>query len=508
MFDMPYLTPYAQERQAIYQFTGYDSRARISDGASREMLNLSHDAFPCITPRQPRKLVKSFTSPTALFHKGDKMIVVDGTDFLVDGVKKGTVTEGKKQMVAMQTKVLVWPDKVYYDTASDEFLEMDITQTSATATFTNSTLTLDSEVKFKKGDGVQITGCKEEQNNRFVVIEEVEGNKITVLRDTFQYGEPGDEQPEDGWKETNITLERKAPELEFVCQKDNRLWGVYDNAIACTKLGDPLNWNVFAQLSTDSWESAVGTDGAWTGIAAYGSHIVAFKEHTMHKVYGQKPTNFQIQTVNLDGVQTGCEKSIVNLNETLFYLSRSGVMAYQGGIPDMISEPLGGGLSDAAAGYIGDRLYLSVKKDGIANIFVYDTSLGVWMREDDTLVKEFSPYLGELYWLSGNEVWAATGGTEPVEWSVQLGKFEEIYGEKKIISRLYVLADMEPDSDILVEIQTDGGEWKAVSHHREPGHRRIPIIPVRCMYFSIRLSGHGKVVIRSIVRKTREGSDL
>ena len=106
------------------------------------------------------------------------MIVVDGTDFLVDGVKKGTVTEGKKQMVAMQTKVLVWPDKVYYDTASDEFLEMDITQTSATATFTNSTLTLDSEVKFKKGDGVQITGCKEEQNNRFVVIEEVEGNKI------------------------------------------------------------------------------------------------------------------------------------------------------------------------------------------------------------------------------------------------------------------------------------------------------------------------------------------
>src|SRR5699024_9919588 len=119
------------------------SRARISDGASREMLNLSHDAFPCITPRQPRKLVQSFTSPTALFHKGDKMIVVDGTSFLVDGVKKGTVTAGKKQMVAMQTKVLVWPDKVYYDTASDEFLEMDITQTSATATFTNSTLTLD-----------------------------------------------------------------------------------------------------------------------------------------------------------------------------------------------------------------------------------------------------------------------------------------------------------------------------------------------------------------------------
>src|SRR5699024_4008893 len=110
-------------------------------------------------------------------HKGDKMIVVDGTSFLVDGVKKGTVTAGKKQMVAMQTKVLVWPDKVYYDTASDEFLEMDITQTSATATFTNSTLTLDSEVKFKKGDGVQITGCKEEQNNRFVVIEEVDGNK-------------------------------------------------------------------------------------------------------------------------------------------------------------------------------------------------------------------------------------------------------------------------------------------------------------------------------------------
>lgn len=508
MFDMPYLNPYPEERRAIYQFTGYDSRARISDGASREMRNLSHDAFPCITPRQPRRLVQAYTAPSALFHKGDKMIVVDGTDFLVDGVKKGAVIAGKKQMAAMQTKVLVWPDKVYYDTASDEFLAMDITQTSATATFTNNTLTLDKPVAFKKGDGVQITGCQQEQNNRFVVIEEVDGNKMTVLRDTFQHGEPGDEQPEEGWEETGITLERKAPELEFVCQKDNRLWGVYGNAVCCSKLGDPLNWNVFSQLSTDSWEAAVGTDGEWTGIAAYGSHIVAFKEHTIHKVYGQKPTNFQIQTVNLDGVQTGCEKSIVNLNETLFYLSRSGLMAYAGGIPDMISEPLGTGLSDAAAGYLGDRLYLSANKEGKPNLFVYDTSLGVWMREDDTLAKEFSPYLGQLYWLSGDTVWAATGGTEKVEWSVQLGTFEEVYGEKKIISRLYVLADLEPGADMLVEMQTDGGAWKAVCHHRQPGHRRIPIIPVRCMYFSVRLSGHGKVVIRSIIRRTREGSDL
>lgn len=507
MFEMPYLTPYTQERRAIYQFTGYDSRNRIADGASREMQNLSHDAFPCITPRQPRKLIQTFDAPTALFWKGQKMIVVDGTKFLVDGEQKGTVTAGKKQMVAMHTKVLVWPDKVYYDTANDAFEQMDITQTAATATFTNSTLTLDTEVKFQKGDGVKITGCKEEQNNRFVVIEEVDGKKITVLRDTFQHGEPGSEQPEN-WTESNIKLERTAPELEFVCQKDNRLWGVYDNAIACSKLGDPLNWMVFAQLSTDSWEATVGTDGAWTGIAAYGSHIVAFKEHTIHKVYGQKPTNFQVQTVNLDGVQSGCEKSIINLNETLFYLSRSGLMAYAGGIPDMIGEPLGTGLTDAACGYMGDRLYLSAKKDGNPNLFVYDTSLGVWMREDDTLVTEFAPYLGQLYWLSGKEVWSATGGDALVEWSVQLGRFEEVYGEKKIISRLFVLADMEPGADMLVEMQTDGGEWKTVSHQREPGHRRIPIIPVRCMYFAVRLSGHGKVVIRSVVRRMREGSDL
>lgn len=507
MFEMPYLTPYTQERRAIYQFTGYDSRDRIADGASREMQNLSHDAFPCITPRQPRKLIQTFDAPTALFWKGQKMIVVDGTKFLVDGEQKGTVTAGKKQMVAMHTKVLVWPDKVYYDTASDAFEQMDITQTAAVATFTNSTLTLDTEVKFQKGDGVKITGCKEEQNNRFVVIEEVDGKKITVLRDTFQHGEPGSEQPEN-WTESNIKLERTAPELEFVCQKDNRLWGVYDNAIACSKLGDPLNWMVFAQLSTDSWEATVGTDGAWTGIAAYGSHIVAFKEHTIHKVYGQKPTNFQVQTVNLDGVQSGCEKSIINLNETLFYLSRSGLMAYAGGIPDMIGEPLGTGLTDAACGYMGDRLYLSAKKDGKPNLFVYDTSLGVWMREDDTLVTEFAPYLGQLYWLSGKEVWSATGGDALVEWSVQLGRFEEVYGEKKIISRLFVLADMEPGADMLVEMQTDGGEWKTVSHQRESGHRRIPIIPVRCMYFAVRLSGHGKVVIRSVVRRMREGSDL
>lgn len=511
MIKLPYLQPGTAQQSTIYQFTGLDRRARIPDSAAREMKNLSADSLPCLSVRKTRGKVKTLTAPSLLAFKNGKEILIDGDKLLVDGAEKHTVTAGKKIWAVIGNRVCIFPDKILYNAETDKVEALSEKQTAQTATFTNSTLTLDTDAVFQKGDGVTITGCTQQPyNNRTVVIQEVEGKKLTVYDNVFQHGELGSEQP-GNWQETNITLERVVPDLDFVCEKDNRLWGTHDNAICCCKLGDPKNWNVFNGLSTDAWETQVGSDGAFTGIAAFSSHIVAFKEHICHKVYGTKPTAMQVQVAHIDGVKPGCHQSIVNVNENIFYLSHAGVMVYAGGIPDCISPQLTDTYTEAVAGRLGSRYYLSAKRqDGAHEMLVFDTTKNLWVKEDDTAAICFANHAGALYWVTKDALWTHSGTTEKtVPWSLTLGDFERVTAERQIVSRLHVLVELPAGSRLLCEMRYDDGAWMPAGRiqNAQGGVFRIPFLPRRCERFSVRLSGVGQALIKGVEIKRYGGSD-
>ena len=511
MIKLPYLQPLEGQQNTIYQFTGLDRRERIPDGAARDMQNLSAEGLPCLSVRGTRGKVKDLLEPALLTFKNGKEILIDQNKLLVDGVEKYTVQTGRKIWAVIGSRVCIFPDKILYNAETDKVEPLSAKQTAQTATFTNSTLTLDADAGFQKGDGVTITGCTgQPYNNRTVVIQEVSGKKITVYDNVFQHGELGSQQPES-WQETNITLERVVPDLDFVCEKDNRLWGTHDNAICCCKLGDPKNWNVFNGLSTDAWETQVGSDGAFTGIAAFSSHIIAFKEHICHKVYGTKPTAMQVQVAHIDGVKAGCDRSIVNVNENIFYMAHAGVMVYAGGIPDCISPQLAQDYTEAVGGRLANQYYLSAKRqDGTHELLVFDTTKNVWVREDDTAAIAFASHQGQLYWLTKDALWAHRGQTEKtVPWSLTLGDFERISAERQIVARMSVLVDLPAGSRLLCEMRYDGGAWQPVSRiqNARGGVFRVPFLPRRCERFSVRLSGAGAAVIKSVDIKRYGGSD-
>mgnify|MGYP007005783450 FL=1 len=82
-----------------------------------------------------------------------------------------------------------------------------------------------------------------------------------------------------------------------------------------------------------------GKEGKFTGIATRGDSVIFFKENYALKIYGTKPSNFTLAEYNVPGVAIGSEKSLVNINSTLFYLGHNGVYAYQSGsLPALISE--------------------------------------------------------------------------------------------------------------------------------------------------------------------------
>jgi hypothetical protein len=211
--------------------------------------------------------------------------------------------------------------------------------------------------RFTAHDGVSIEGC---------ISEAVNGSKIlTALggdEDTDDYIvvvgllEDGITEQTSG----NIRLQRRVPEMDYICEAKNRLWGCrYGksedgesiNELYCCALGDFKNWEQYQGLSTDAWRASVGSDGPWTGAVNYLGYPMFFKENRIHRVSVSSVGAHQVTETVCRGVQEGCSRSLQVVNETLFYKSRADVCAYQGSFPESVSEALGdASYSNAAAG--------------------------------------------------------------------------------------------------------------------------------------------------------------
>lgn len=497
-----------------YQFTGLDRRARVQDGACREMRNFCSDDAPCLSPRRGRRRIEEYQAATLILHKNGKAFVVDGTEVKYGGEAVGSVSAGRKRAVIMNDWVFLWPDKAAYNTATGEFCGMEIHTGALAVTFTNSSVTRKDGAAwaFQIGDGVTIEGCAQEYNNRTAVVQAVDGSTLTFYDNVFQFGElgSGENQSTHEWGESAVAFSRTVPDLEFVCEKDNRLWGVYDNRLCCCKLGDGFNWNVLNGLATDAFDVGVGSDGAFTGIAGYASYVLAFKEGCVHKVYGTKPTNFTVNTSYISGVQAGCADTLQIYNNVLYYLSREGVMAYGGGTPEPIGMQLNCGYARAVAGMHGAKYYLcGVGADGRAEIVVYDTERGLWAREDETEAVGFSSNAGTLYLLDADGGLWQCGTDDAVQWEAVFGPFENVQAEKRKSSRLDLVLTAERGAIVNVDIRSDGGGWRRVwsgAARREDCTVNVPFLPVRGHGFSIRLRGKGRVTLHAVNRRFKEGS--
>ena len=95
----------------------------------------------------------------------------------------------------------------------------------------------------------------------------------------------------------------------------------------------PPTWFSYRGIAADSYAVTVGSDGPFTGAATCMGYALFFKENTLHKLYGSKPSDFQLSSLRCRGVARNAARSLCVLNETLYYLSSDGVMAWDGSIP-------------------------------------------------------------------------------------------------------------------------------------------------------------------------------
>ena len=284
-------------------------------------------------------------------------------------------------------------------------------------------------------------------------------------------------------------------------------------------------------ISTDSYAATVGTDGPFTGAVSYRGYVLFFKENCVHKVYGQNPP-YTITTSFVRGVQKGSEKSLVSVNETLYYKSPNGVCAYEGGMPVTVSSSLGNNYyTDAVAGALNNKYYVCMSdKDGVRHLFSYDEEKLLWHREDSVDIREFASNNSNLYFLmndngvkrigliDGENVYGSFTGSlkgyfleDKVSWMAESGIWGLSLPENKYYSNINIRATGEKNAVLDVEFQYDSnGKWvkQFSTVISRTGSVNLPFVTPRCDHMRIRLKGKGKIKILSISRKTEAGSEL
>lgn len=350
---------------------------------------------------------------------------------------------------------------------------------------------------FSPGDVVIVSGCETfPENNRAVKLTAVTDTTLTFDSPVFTPG-----------KEVGaVTVERRIPDLDFICEGDNRLFGVNntEGRIYASALGDPRNFDVREGLSTDSWRQDVGTAGDFTGCVAFAGSVLFWKEDCLHKLMGARPSAYQLYTCHTDGLQAGSERSMVILNDVLYYKGRGGVYAYSGSTPKLISAPLGHVSYDtAAAGGSGQVYRISMRRQDTDTweLLSYHTGHGVWLKEEERRAAGFARVAGTLYMLSEDTIYALDRGEDdagaPISWEATLAPTTEDVPELKCPSRLLLRLELAPGAWVEAQISRDGKPFERLwtSHHVCAPTVRIPIRPGQCDRFQVRFKGEGRCVI-------------
>lgn len=384
---------------------------------------------------------------------------------------------------------------------------------------------------FNEGDGITISGAAVSPITNVKVEEQIKALNTTTLIKSI-------DTENKSWivvvnmldkvcNQTSgtLTVSRQAPYMDYICESHNRLWGcryglnrkgdIVNEIYAC-KQGDFKNWFCYAGISTDSYAVSIGSDDVWTGCIPFGSYILFFKEHVIHKIYGTLPSNYQVLESKVRGVAKGSEKSLCIVNETLFYKSTTDVCYYDGSLPTSISSQLGEvSYKNAVCGSIKSKLYINMQdSENVWNLFVYDISTGMWHKEDKLNCKSICRVDTDLYYVDENNRLCTFTGTgileNDFEWYAETGVIGYSYSDNKYVGRMLLRLQKPLTSKIRLLINYDNSsEWEVVSSFNGNGTQSfsVPVIPRRCDHFRLRIEGVGDCKIFSLSKTLEIGSD-
>ncbi len=385
-------------------FGGCNYTASCKEGEFFSASNLSSRRYPALSPRQIKYFTDNECSDFYIYN--DSLYTISSGVLYKDYRAVLTLSSSspeKRVFSVVGNYLCIMPDKQYYNISDKTSGSMEASFTGVCAFSDGTRFSVAAEnncisspeadfsLHFKEGDGIRVTGSV--NNDGYYVIREIDGSKLMFDENVFA-------------KEINtssVTISRDVPELEYSFECNNRLWGVYNNAVYASALGDPFNFHVFDGISTDSFYKEIYSQGNFTGGISYGGCPVFFKEDMVYRVFGDMPSGFYLEMREMPGVSCGCSMSLANVNGCLMYAGSDGIYSYDSSYPVKISRKLGDFRPGrACGGSDGERYYISVSdfKGVYSNLsemlealddkktFVYNTLTQTWHTIENEYVIE------------------------------------------------------------------------------------------------------------------------
>lgn len=510
----------------IDQFFGYNHNLKNGYGEFYDTKNITSSYFPMLSTRHRRGLFSVSGDIKGLFSKDKIAYIANGKLYYGGAEVTGLSFTGDKErtMISMGAYLIIFPDKVYVNTAKlSDYGSLEAKfVTSGTVTYSLSKIDgtgytytgtkplepedgdvwLDDDTlkeysdyssswvnilttyikiaspnigkAFEQYDGVKISGSSDDYFNNTFIIQSKGDDFIVVigLKSNFSQTTP-------------LTISRETPDIDFLCEGENRIWGCNSkkNEIYACKLGDFKNWNCFGGLSTDSYAVTVGSDGDFTGAIRYMSSILFFKENYIHKIYNLNPP-YNVTTSFTKGVQKGSNKSLCVVNGSLFFMSSTGVCRYEGSLTVPLNNVFGTiYYHSGVAGEFRNKYYICLSSGANKReLFVYDTQKGLWHKEDEIDISHFSTNNSNLYYVykDGVKKLAMIDSEQPygtftgqlsgylqesdIEWSAETGLLGLDLEGYKYIRAMSVRLSITPISNVgRVDISVEydsSGKWE------------------------------------------------
>ena len=131
--NLPNLNRVSSSRSSMTTFGGLNETYSCGEAEFGEMKNFSSRGYPALRVRKPRAKVTNIENLNGMYNING-VLYIHGRDinYTNDDAgmtfeRKNAVANSRKTMVAMGSMVLIWPDKVAYDTADNSLTKLEVT---------------------------------------------------------------------------------------------------------------------------------------------------------------------------------------------------------------------------------------------------------------------------------------------------------------------------------------------------------------------------------------------
>ena len=120
---LPELPALKNSRRQMRVFGGLNETFGCTEAEYAADRNFSSRDFPALSTRTPRRRLRAQTGADGMYHlNGFLLISGGGLTYTPDSgedpvVRSGVLSAGKKKLVGIGTKILIFPDKMAFDTA-------------------------------------------------------------------------------------------------------------------------------------------------------------------------------------------------------------------------------------------------------------------------------------------------------------------------------------------------------------------------------------------------------